>query len=58
MKVVYQGPFDEVEVPFDFGGSVKARKGETVDVPDTIGKGLLEQPENWVRAETKKGGDR
>ena len=51
MKVIYQGEHTAVDVPLPFGGVVTCKRGEPVQVPDTLGQKLLQQPKNW----TKKG---
>lgn len=53
MKVSYVGSYDEVEVP---SVGVVCKRGAEVEVPDSLGKALLEQPENWqpVKATEKK----
>jgi hypothetical protein len=45
MKVVYHGIFDEVLVPDISATPIK--RGTPIDVPDDVGKRLLEQEENW-----------
>jgi hypothetical protein len=50
MRIVYDGPFDEVEVPD--GGFVAAR-GEPVDAPDDVAARLLEQ-DTWSEALAEK----
>lgn len=41
--VVYNGPFDEVEVPTPDGRVFVAKRGEPVEVPEELAKSLLEQ---------------
>ncbi|PWK81731.1 hypothetical protein C8D88_116143 [Lentzea atacamensis] len=59
MLVVYGGPTDAVEVP---AANCVAVRGEPVEVPDEVGKSLLEQ-DTWSevkakpKAENKKDGD-
>ncbi len=58
MLVVYGGPIDAVEVP---AANCIAVRGEPVEVPDEVGKSLLEQ-DTWTeskpkKAESKKDGD-
>lgn len=53
MKVEYRGPHKSVEVPLADGGNVVVRRGESVDVPDAVGQGLLVQG-TWKAA---KGGE-
>jgi hypothetical protein len=43
VKVEYRGPHESVEVPLADGGNVVVRRGEAVEVPDAIAKGLLVQ---------------
>lgn len=54
MKVKYVGAFASVDVPS--ARLVDVARGDVVDVPDQIGKGLCEQAENWqpVKAATTK----
>lgn len=61
MQVKYVGPFDAVEFNYQDGFSVRAVeavKGQPVEVPDAVGRNMLEQAENWSRVDTKKGGDK
>lgn len=44
MKVVYIGMFPEVEIG---PTGQTAVKGEAVEVPDNIGKSLIQQEDNW-----------
>lgn len=46
MRVTYTGPIDAVELP-QTGAVVK--RGGTVDVPDELGRSLIEQS-CWVKA--------
>jgi hypothetical protein len=50
VKVVYRGPHAEVEIAAtgDF-----VRNGETVEVPEEVGKSLCEQ-DTWEPAPSKK----
>jgi hypothetical protein len=45
MKLIYEGPHLDVEVPLDdpYGGFLTAERGQPVDVPDDVAAGLLEQ---------------
>ena len=43
MKIVFVGKSDARDIPLPDGGWVHAVKGEPVDVPDAVGKSLLEQ---------------
>ena len=54
MKVVYGGPHGVVDVPLPHGGWAEAKWGEEIDVPDSLGERLLEQPSNWRKAEPAK----
>ena len=38
MKLIYDGMFDEMEVP---AAGIVAKRGEPVDVPDEVGASLL-----------------
>jgi len=40
MDIIYDGPFDAVEIPT---AGMVARRGEPVTVPDDIAKSLIEQ---------------
>jgi hypothetical protein len=58
MKIVYIGHQDAVVVP-EFGGGVIER-GRPVDVPEDLGRRLLEQADNWQVSGVKRtppGGD-
>jgi hypothetical protein len=50
MKIVYDGPFDEVEVP---AAGVVAKRGEPVDVDADVARSLLEQ-DVWSEAPAEK----
>lgn len=55
MKVQYIGMFDEVEVPYIEDGihkSLAFKRGATVECPDELAAGLLEQVDNY-RAEQR-----
>jgi len=55
MKVVYVGQYQEgVEVPMPSGAMKFCPWGDEVDVPDALGKSLLEQDENWQKTKPKK----
>lgn len=49
MKVVYVGPFDEVEVP---AAGLIAARGQQVEVTEEIGRSLIEQ-DIWRPVPTK-----
>lgn len=52
----YTGPFiDGVELTLPDGTTVVVEHGGTIDVPADFAKQLLEQPDNWAKAPTKKG---
>jgi hypothetical protein len=46
-KIVYIGPFDEVDVP---AYRLRAKPEEPVEVSDEAAEALLSQPENWKAA--------
>jgi hypothetical protein len=46
-RVVYRGPHDGVVLPLPYGGEVECKRGEAVDVPDSLAPSLLEQESNW-----------
>jgi hypothetical protein len=50
MKLIYDGPLLEVEVPHDdvSGGLIVAERGKVVEVPDAVAKGLLDQGNEHV----------
>lgn len=50
MRVLYHGPFDEVEIPDAGGRPVTVRRGEIVDLPDDVAARLLEQSSIWAVA--------
>lgn len=52
MKVVYVGPFDEVEVP---AAEIIAKRNHQVEVTEEIGRSLIEQ-DIWRPAPTKNSG--
>lgn len=52
MQIQYVGPFED-GVFVDGLGDVP--KGEPVDCPADLAKGLLEQPDNWQPVSKKKG---
>jgi hypothetical protein len=55
LKLSYIGPhIDGVTVPLPTGGFITAAHGGTVDVPDSVAAGLLEQASNWVKAVVKR----
>lgn len=55
MKLKYIGPHDAVEVPLPFGGFITVKNGEVKDLPDSLSEGLLEQKDNWKKANKKDG---
>jgi hypothetical protein len=55
LKLSYIGPhIDGVTVPLPTGGFITAAHGVTVDVPDSVAVGLLEQETNWVKPAVKR----
>lgn len=52
MKLVYEGPIDVVEVP---SAGITAERGQPVEIPDEVAKGLLVQ-DTWTeaRAESRR----
>lgn len=63
VSVVYQGGHDAVDV-YDPEGSVVAqnvKQGDSIEVSEDVAKSLLEQVDNWKKAEVKskaaKGND-
>jgi hypothetical protein len=50
VKLIYEGPIDEVEVP-DAG--VVARRGEPVEIDDDLARLLLKQ-DTWAEAPAEK----
>jgi len=46
-KVVYDGPYEEVELPLSQSRTEVVKKGESIDVDDDIAKNLIEQG-TWV----------
>lgn len=54
MLVVYSGPIDVVEVP---AANCIAVRGEPVEVPNEVGKSLLEQ-DTWSEVKTKPKADK
>ena len=49
MKIKYIGSHRAVDVPLPFGGHVRCERDKTAQVPDSLGKGLLEQTANWKK---------
>jgi hypothetical protein len=47
MKVIYDGPYEAVELPLSPSRTEVVEKGESIDVPDDIAKNLIEQG-TWV----------
>lgn len=51
MKLTYRGPFrDGVVISVPGVPELHASPGEVVEVPDDLGRSLLEQPDNWAAA--------
>jgi hypothetical protein len=42
-KVIYDGPYPEVELPLSASRTEVVKKGESLDVPDDLAKNLIEQ---------------
>ena len=54
-SITYVGSHDAVDVPDpDTGRTYTVEQGKSVDVPDELAKGLLEQADNWQKAEQKR----
>lgn len=51
MQLIYQGPFDAVEIPAL--NDLVAVNGETVEILDDIAAQLLDQGDNWRKARTR-----
>lgn len=51
MKLVYIGRFDEVAVEDISGFTALVKNGESFDVPDELADKLLEQAENYKKAD-------
>lgn len=54
MKIMYTGPHDAVDIDDLAHGFILSgvRNGKAVDVPEQVGKGLLEQgPDHWQPGE-------
>jgi hypothetical protein len=49
IRLTYVGPHDEVAVP---SAGVVCKNGESVEVPDDLGKSLLAQADNWQPVKT------
>ena len=47
MKIMYQGPFDEVRLPLPGGRTLVVEPLKPVDVPKDVARSLLEQGANW-----------
>ena len=52
MRLIYQGPFDGVEIPVL--GDLVVKRGEPVDIPSEIAEQLLGQGDNWTKAGRKQ----
>jgi ABC-type uncharacterized transport system YnjBCD substrate-binding protein len=57
MTLKYVGPHDGVDVPVHATGQTfTVMRGKTIELPDTVAEGLLEQGEDhWQRAVQPKG---
>lgn len=51
MKVTYYGPYPSIDVP---AAGITVEQGATVEVPDAVAVGLLEQPDNWSAVDPPK----
>ena len=52
-RLVYIGIHDSVDVPLPYGGSVRAKRdGDPIEVGNSLGERLLEQPKNWFEEVT------
>jgi len=49
MKLVYIGTHTAVRVYPETGGEILCKRDKVTQVPDSLGKRLLEQPTNWKR---------
>ena len=49
MKIRYIGTHQEVTIPLPFGGEATCKKNKVVEVPDSLGKQLLDQPTNFKK---------
>lgn len=47
-KLQYIGPHSSVTVKLPGGGTVTVQHGGTCEFPESLAKGLREQPDNWV----------
>ena len=52
----YVGAHDEVTITVA-GHDIDVANGATVDVPNEVAAGFLEQPDNWQPVATKAKGD-
>jgi pyruvate dehydrogenase E2 component (dihydrolipoamide acetyltransferase) len=48
MKLVYDGPYEGVDVPLPDGSAIYAERGKTIDLRPEIAKGLLLQEDIWT----------
>lgn len=51
IKVEYHGKFDAVEIEHPAGAWTTVVRGEPVSLPNRVAEGLLEQVDNWRRAD-------
>lgn len=52
MKVEYRGPHKSVEVPLGDGSTIVVRRGESVEVDDSVAAGLVVQS-TWRESKAK-----
>ncbi len=51
MRITYVGIFPAVDIA---DTDIHAERGVPVDVDDSLARALLEQPDNWAKAPTRK----
>lgn len=52
MKITYVGPHTDGVVVVHEGTEYECAHGDTIDVPETVARGLLDQESNWQAART------
>jgi hypothetical protein len=52
VKVEYRGPHESVEVPLGDGSAIVVRRGESVEIDDSVAAGLLVQS-TWRESRAK-----
>ncbi len=56
MKLLYSGPHAEIEVA---ATGQRCERGDVIDVPEDLGKALLEQaPDDWSKSKAKPKGNK